>query len=128
MFTYNDPKLKPRRKELRRNETREEKLLWTSLRRKKLGFKFTCQYSVGPYILDFYCVEKRIAVELDGLQHIKDKDYDQARDEFLLLNDIKVLRFWNDEIRDNISRVLEKIIMELETFPHPNVGGGQVGV
>ena len=60
MFLYNDPKFKPRRKELRHNETKEEKLLWNSLRRKNLGFKFVRQYSAGPYILDFYCSEKRI--------------------------------------------------------------------
>ena len=77
MFTYNDPKLKSRRKELRRNETKEEKLLWENLRRKKLGVKFNRQYSVGPYVLDFYCVEKRLGLELDGAHHLKDKDYDK---------------------------------------------------
>jgi len=128
MFTYNDPKLKFRRKELRHSETKEEKLLWASLRRKKLNFKFTRQYSVGPYILDFYCVEKRVGVELDGFHHVENKDYDKERDEYLLLNDIKVLRFWNREISVNMKKVLERIKMELEIFPHPNVGGGQVGV
>ncbi|MEI7709687.1 MAG: DUF559 domain-containing protein [bacterium] len=119
MFTYNDPKLKPRRKELRSNETKEEKLLWASLRRKKLNFKFTRQYSVGPYILDFYCVERRVCVELDGFHHLENKDYDRERDEYLLLNDVKVLRFWNSEINGNINKVLEKIKQELESFPHP---------
>lgn len=127
MFLYNDPKLKPRRKELRHNETKEEKLLWANLRRKKLNFKFTRQYSVGPYILDFYCVEKRIGIELDGFQHLENKDYDKERDEYLLLNDIKILRFWNREISANMNRVLEKIKKEL-WIPHPDVGGGQVGV
>jgi very-short-patch-repair endonuclease len=119
MFLYNDPKLKPRRKELRHNETKEEKLLWENLRRKKLGVKFSRQYSVGPYVLDFYCVEKRIGVELDGMHHMSDKDYDKYRDEYLLLNDIKVLRFWNKEISDNIDKVLERISVELKTSPHP---------
>ena len=128
MFIYNDPKLKSRRKELRHGETNEEKLLWASLRRKKLGFKFTRQYSVGPFILDFYCVEKRIAIELDGFQHLENKDYDKERDEYLLLNDIKVLRFWNREISANMDKVLERIRVELGISPHPNVGGGQVGV
>jgi very-short-patch-repair endonuclease len=128
MFTYNNPKLKFRRKELRHNETKEEKLLWVSLRRKKLGFKFTRQYSVGPYILDFYCVEKRIAIELDGSQHLSNKDYDKERDNYLLMNDIKVLRFWNREISVNIDKVLDRIKRELGISPHPNVGGGRVGV
>ena len=113
MFTYNDPKLKPRRKKLRHNETKEEKLLWNSLRRKNLGYKFSRQYSVGPYILDFYCVEKRIAIELDGSQHLENKDYDTERDSYLLMHDIKVLRFWNREISVKIDEVLEKIKSEL---------------
>ena len=128
MFTYNDPKLKSRRKELRHNETKEEKLLWENLRRKKLGVKFNRQYSVGPYVLDFYCVEKRLGLELDGAHHLKDKDYDKYRDEYLLLNDINILRFWNKEISVNMNKVLEKIKIELSTFPPPNVGGGKEGV
>ena len=113
---------------MRHNETKEEKLLWDNLRRKKLGFKFTRQYSVGPYILDFYCVEKRIGIELDGLQHLDNKEYDKERDDYLLLNDIKVLRFWNKEINDNIQEVLKKIKSELSSIPPPNVGGGKEGV
>ena len=128
MFTYNDPKLKPRRKELRHNETKEEKLLWANLRRKKLNFKFTRQYSVGPYILDFYCVEKRLGIELDAFHHLENKDYDKERDEYLLFNDIRILRFWNREVSANMDKVLERIKIELGTFPHPDVGGGQVGV
>jgi very-short-patch-repair endonuclease len=113
MFQYNDPKFKPRRKELRHNETKEEKLLWKSLRRKNLGFKFIRQYSVGPYILDFYCSEKRICIELDGSQHLDNKEYDKERDNYLLMNDIKVLRFWNSKISGNIDEVLNKIRIEL---------------
>jgi very-short-patch-repair endonuclease len=128
MFQYNDPKFKPRRKELRHNETEEEKILWKSLRRKNIGFKFSRQYSAGPYILDFYCSEKRIGVELDGSQHLENKDYDEERDNYLLMNDIKVLRFWNSEINGNIDEVLKKIKIELSSEPHPNVGGGLVGV
>jgi very-short-patch-repair endonuclease len=93
MFPYNDPKFKLRRKELRSAETPEEKLLWDKLRRKSLGHKFSRQYSAGPYILDFYCSDKRLAIELDGFQHLENKDYDIYRDEYLELNDIKVLRF-----------------------------------
>ena len=128
MFIYNNPKLKSRRKELRHNETKEEELLWEKLRRKNLGYKFSRQYSVGPYILDFYCVEKRIAVELDGFQHLENKDYDLERDNYLSINDIRVLRFWNKEISANMDKVLEKIKMELRIYPPPNVGGGKEGV
>jgi len=128
MFLYNDPKFKSRRKELRSDETPEEKLLWMKLRRKNLGNKFSRQYSAGPYILDFYCPEKRLAIELDGFQHLGNKDYDRERDEYLLLNDIKVLRFWNNQISDNMDGVLAEIKSALSSFPPPNVGGGQEGV
>ena len=104
---------------MRHNETPEEKLLWDKLRRKSLGFKFSRQYSVGPYILDFYCVEKRIGIELDGFHHLENKDYDKERDEYLLFNDIKILRFWNSEISANIDKALEKVKVELETFSSP---------
>ena len=114
MFLHNDPKFKPRRKELRHNETKEERFLWASLRRKNLGHRFSRQYYVGPYILDFYCVEKGLAVELDGFQHLENKEYDAERDDYLLLNGVKVLRFWNSELNDNIDKVLEKIINELK--------------
>jgi len=93
-----------------------------------LNFKFSRQYSVGPYILDFYCVEKRLAIELDGAQHLENKDYDIERDNYLLLNDIKVLRFWNREISANIDEVLVKIKNVLSSNPPPNVGGGKEGV
>ena len=79
------------------------------IRRRKLNFKFTSQYSVGPYILDFYCVERRLVIELDGFQHIENKEYDTERDNYLLCNDIKVVRFWNREINANIDKVLDKI-------------------
>ncbi len=128
MFLYNDHKFKQRRKELRHNETKEEKLLWVKLRRKSLGCKFSRQYSVGPYILDFYCSEKRICIELDGSHHLNNKEYDKERDEYLLLNDIQVLRFWNREISDNIDEVIEKIKDVISTLPPPNVGGGEEGV
>ena len=100
MFLHNDPKLKERRKDLRNNQTKEEKFLWMNLRQKKLGFRFLRQHSIGPYIVDFYCPEKKLAIELDGYQHREkeNKIYDKNRDEYLELNDIKVLRFWRPRV------------------------------
>ncbi len=113
MFLYNDPKFKSRRQELRKNQTEAEKFLWKNLRNKNLDYKFNRQFSFGPYILDFYCAEKRLAIELDGFQHLKDIKYDKQRDEYLYLNDIKVLRFWNNEISVNMNSVMERIEKEL---------------
>lgn len=112
MFLKNDPKLKERRKELREKVTPEENLLWLNLRQKKLGCKFSRQYSVGPYILDFYCVQNKICIELDGSQHIENKEYDIERDSYLNANGIKVVRFWNSELKD-IDTVLNRIKKEI---------------
>ena len=79
-------------------------------------------------MVDFYCPEKRLAIELDGFQHLENKDYDTERYEYLSLNDIKVLRFWNSQVSANIDEVLEKIKNILSSIPPPNVGGGEEGV
>ncbi len=111
-FLYQNRILKDRRKDLRNNQTKAESLLWLKLKNSQLnGFKFTRQYSAGPYILDFYCPKLRLAVELDGSVH-KEKDvrlYDRDRDKYLKSINIHTLRFWNSEIINDIENVLDKI-------------------
>ena len=109
----NLPLLKERRIELRKNQTREEKILWERLRQNQLGFKFKRQHSVGPYILDFYCSEKKLAIELDGSHHVDNKEYDTQRSDYLSVLGIKVLRFWNSEVSANIEIVIQRIEKEL---------------
>lgn len=103
------------RRSLRKNETETEKILWSYLRKKQLGYKFIRQYGVGCYILDFYCPEKRLAIELDGVQHAeqKSKNYDKNRTDFLETLDIKVLRFWNRSVFNDVDIVLDQIILAL---------------
>ena len=103
--------MKPRRQNLRKLQTNAEKLLWYYLRSKKLGQKFFRQYSVGPYILDFYCPKFRLAVELDGGQHNLDKAkaYDEYRTRTLAGLNIRLVRFWNDEILTKTDEVLERV-------------------
>ena len=112
IFKYNHPKLKKRRQELRRSQTEVEKILWQRLRNRKIkGLKFFRQYSIGPYIADFYCPEIRLAIELDGGQH-SEKDaqlYDQERTDYLNANNVKVARYWNSEVINNIEGVLNDI-------------------
>ena len=109
-FTYNDHSLKERRRNLRKNQTDAEALLWRKLRNKQINrIKFFRQYSVGPYILDFFCSEKRLAIELDGSQHLTNQEYDAERSYYLRSQDIKVLRFWNNEVIQNMEGVLLKI-------------------
>lgn len=112
---YNLSKFKQFRKELRTNMTEPEKKLWVKLRRKQfLGLRFHRQFSVGKYILDFYCPEKRIAIEIDGSQHlnVEIKINDAERTRFLESLNIKVLRFQNHEV-NNLQSVLDTIEREL---------------
>ena len=110
---YNSQSQKQRRQELRKNQTEAEKVLWQKLRGRKLnGLKFHRQYSVGPYILDFFCPQIRLAIELDGDQHKNAVEYAKERDTLIGKADIKTLRFWNNEIFNDMEKVLEKIYNE----------------
>ncbi len=100
-FTLNNPTLKQRRQELRCNQTDAEKAFWKKIRNRQFhGIRFCRQYSVGPYILDFYCPSLKLAIELDGGQHTHDdnQDYDAARSSYLKAHRIEVMRFWNHEV------------------------------
>lgn len=109
MFATNDQLLKERRRQLRNNVTEAEKILWRKLKNKQLGLQFRRQFGVGNYILDFYCPEKKLAVELDGGFHRKRKEYDKNRTEYLNKLGIRVFRFWNDEVLNGVDSVIEKI-------------------
>jgi len=109
---YNIPILKERRKELRNRLTETERILWTMLKGQKLsGRKFRRQYSIGYYIVDFYCFSERLVIELDGSQHytIEGIAKDKERDEHMNLLGIKVLRFTNEEVKNNLTSVLKRI-------------------
>jgi very-short-patch-repair endonuclease len=110
---YNKTKNLIKRVLLRQAQTPQEEILWSKLRNNKLGFKIKRQYSVGPYVLDFYCPLKKLAIEIDGEQHVEEKEYDIERSEYLSVFNIKVIRFWNKEVNVNIDGVIEKIISEL---------------
>lgn len=110
---FNQSIFKNRRKELRKSVTSQEFKLWFYLKNKNLGSKFRRQHSIGPYVADFYCKEKKLIIELDGSQHVKSKEYDKERDNYLKILGIKVLRFWNNEIDKNIEEVLIKIKKEM---------------
>ena len=93
--------------------------MWEFLRNKKLGVRFWRQYSVGPYILDFYAPRVRLAVELDGDQHADatEKLYDSDRDSYLLALDIKTIRFWNKEVIENVENVIKQISQHFSQPP-----------
>ena len=109
---FNRKELKDRRRKLRKNQTSAESILWELLRNRKLsGYRFVRQYSVGPYILDFYCPRLKVAIELDGIHHsLPDQArYDKERDDNLSMFGIRILRFWNDELLNNSGKVINKI-------------------
>ena len=109
---HNRKNLKTFRRELRNNLTPAEAIMWKALQQKKLeGRKFRRQHSVGKYILDFYCPAERLAVELDGAEHftLQGSLNDQKRDDYLKSLNIRVVRFENKEVYNNLEMVLEEI-------------------
>ncbi|GAB2455347.1 hypothetical protein GCM10027082_02340 [Comamonas humi] len=105
-----------RARALRQGATDAEQLLWQHLRGRQLaGCKFRRQHPVGPYVLDFVCLEHGLAVELDGGQHA-DPDAQQRdahRTHWLQQQGLRVLRFWNHEVLQQTSEVLEQVLLAL---------------
>ena len=108
------------RKNLRKNQTSQEIILWSKLRNNQTNQKWKRQVSIGPYITDFYCSKKLLVIELDGSQHLDNQKYDKEREEYFLNLGIKTLRFWNNEVNKNINGVLKIIMEKLELQPHPS--------
>jgi very-short-patch-repair endonuclease len=101
-----------RARDLRQRSTKIEARLWSALRGGQLdGLKFRRQHPAGNFILDFYCPQLRLAIELDGGQHNEDAQRvrDQRRGEWLRACGVTELRFWNNEVTQNLPGVLEKI-------------------
>jgi very-short-patch-repair endonuclease len=114
---YNSKSLEPNRKELRNALTPAEAFLWTQLKKRQLsGKKFRRQYSVGPYTLDFFCPEVRLAVELDGAYHftVIGQELDAKRDQYLKEKGILVLRFENRDVFEDLEFVLGVIRKNFE--------------
>lgn len=110
--------------EMRKNLTHCEKLLWDELKEKKInGSKFRRQHPVHRYILDFYCHEKKLAIEVDGNIHKIKYDEDEFRDKYLESIGIKTIRISNVEIMEDINKVLFKIMTILESPPPGGLGG-----
>lgn len=116
--------MKWRRRDLRIKSTESEKRLWEQIRSNKLGFRFKRQYSIGNYVVDFYCYKARVAIEVDGLIHLKSIFYDGYRTEYLNALGIKEMRFKNAEINRNITKVVSEI---RKVLPSPEVRRGAGG-
>jgi very-short-patch-repair endonuclease len=118
-------------KSLRRTQTKEEQKLWCHLRAHRfIGRKFKRQKPLGQYVVDFVCLEEQLIIELDGGHHAENVEYDHKRDSWLRSEGFTVLRFWNNELMNEMEGVLERIRLELshETFspsPSPTSGRGE---
>lgn len=104
---------------LRKNQTFEERILWKQLRKRQIGgFRFNRQFiikhqnekgNIGFFIVDFYCHQKRLIIEVDGPIHQAQIEYDRWREEVLFKQEFKIIRFTNDQIKNNLDYVLLKI-------------------
>ncbi|MBI4092308.1 MAG: endonuclease domain-containing protein [Candidatus Kerfeldbacteria bacterium] len=127
-FLYNDPSFKRRRQKLRNESTPAERKLWGHLRKSQfLGLKFQRQYGIGPYVLDFFCPEMRLAIEVDGDSHFRPgaRAYDRQRQKFIESEDITVVRFLNTDIHENIDGVLEQLHKVITNLCLPPTLGGR---
>lgn len=127
-FIRNDPLLKQRRRELRRNQTEAEKAFWARVRNRQFyRMRFFRQYSVGPYIVDFYCPKLKLAIELDGGQHARDDnlEYDAARSAYLKAQGIDVIRFWNHEALHDMESVLVQMAKKITPQSPRKLRGGK---
>ena len=112
-----DEKRAERARSLRRALTPAEFALWTRIRARQLGgFKFVRQEPIARYYVDFVCRERRLIVELDGGQHA-DSPKDQQRDRALCALGYRVIRFWNNDVIENLDGVLQRLLSELEKSP-----------
>jgi very-short-patch-repair endonuclease len=125
-----DPGLKVLAKELRRNMTLSEVLLWNELKQKKiLGYDFDRQRPIGNYIVDFYCKELFLAIEIDGNTHIYRYDYDEERQGILEKMGIHFLRFEDIEVKKNMNNVISVIhdwIKKNQPTPNPSREGNSM--
>jgi very-short-patch-repair endonuclease len=111
-----------RARSLRSNMTDVERLLWRAIRGMQMNAcRFRRQHPIGPYIADFACIEQRIVVEPDGGQHQDQRVQDDQRTAYLQAQGWHVLRFWNNEVLENLDGVLSTIAEHLSDAPHPSL-------
>ena len=104
--------LKQKARFLRNNMTEQERKFWDIIKNKQFyGYRFLRQYCIGNYIVDFICRSKKVVIEIDGGQHNFDKnmEYDNKRTEYLLSRGYKIIRFWNNDIDNNLDGVYKKL-------------------
>ena len=123
MRTYNNLNLKTFAKSNRKESTKSEKIIWNLIRNKKINARFRRQHQIGDYVVDFVSIEKKLIIEIDGGQHNNEQDvkYDEKRTLFLKNLGFKVIRFWNNDVLNNLDGVYDIINETLRDWrPHPS--------
>ncbi|HUI19220.1 MAG TPA: DUF559 domain-containing protein [Alphaproteobacteria bacterium] len=108
------PEIIDRARRLRREKTEAERRVWRAIRDQRLGVKFRQQVPIGPYFADFVCTQQKLVIELDGGQHAKPTRYEQERTRVIVANGYRILRFWNNDVMENLEGVIEAIRLALE--------------
>ena len=120
MHKRTTPKIFGRAKELHRNMTEPEAKLWARLRaHRTAAIHFRNQHAIGNYVVDFCAPRQKLIIELDGSQHLEQAGYDSERTAFLQSKGYRVLRFWNNDVMNNIDSVVSVIYDALEQDPLP---------
>ena len=91
---------------LRKEMTPAEHKLWAALSGKQLGVKFRRQHAIGPYITDFCCINEKLIIEVDGSQHLDQAEYDAERSAYFASRAYRVLRFWNNQVTEDLNGVI----------------------
>ena len=115
------PPILARARELRRPQTPAETTLWRVLRNRNLQYKFRRQHPIENFIVDFYCAQAKLCIEIDGFTHLEPSqaEYDAARTTYLEESGYKVIRFTNDDVRHNLDAVVGEIIRKIEIILKP---------
>ena len=122
-YIHNERTQKTLRQTLRNNATAAEAILWRALKGKQVeGLKFRRQFGIGPYVIDFYCPEIKLGIELDGGVHKTSytHEYDKMRSRFLAENGIRILRFDNELVFYNVEGIIEAIKEARSDHPYPS--------
>ena len=99
---------------LRKNMMPAERKLWGYLQRSQLGVRFRRQHAIGNFIVDFCCIKKKLILELDGSQHLDMQEHDEIRTEYLQSRGYRVIRFWNNDVMNDIEGVILAINYAIE--------------
>ena len=113
-----NPPILARAREMRQPQTPAEATLWRALRARRLGYKFRRQHPIDRFIIDFYCAEAKLCLEIDGPSHFEpaQQEYDAARTAYLETLGYRLIRFTNDDVRYNLQAVVDEIIKTITTI------------